>query len=375
MANPTLMSMPICRDAEKNTIPATDNGTTGKFSEQYGWQSINSLPLSAGGKAVERLDFNGVLGLLGGIDYMTQRGYTFEYDNTLPYVTGCIVIDTLDGKIYRCVNDVPAGGSAPSLDTTNWIPYDISDYVGGALRLTNYSVGDTSNLAGIPAGYFLECTTGGTTGATAPVVTSPVSAGDTIADGTVVWIVRKSASTQDLTGYLTINGGVSTDNFSLRVDSDTKRIRLVGGTQYLNGASLDLYGGQANEGGVFILATADGNNIAYFQGYPNGDLAWKVNNTAYSLAETAVVSSSLGQNGYVKYKSGLIKQWGFHEVGTNSITLPVAFADNKYSFVITPYSNATSTPAVIVTAKGPNWVNIYFETAPIGGAYWMAMGY
>jgi hypothetical protein len=70
--NPSLMSMPICKDAEKNTIPATDNGTTGKFSEQYGWQGINSLPLSAGGKAVERLDFNGVLGLLGGIDYMTQ---------------------------------------------------------------------------------------------------------------------------------------------------------------------------------------------------------------------------------------------------------------------------------------------------------------
>jgi hypothetical protein len=190
MANPTLMSMPICRDAEKNTIPATDNGTTGKFSEQYGWQGINSLPLSAGGKAVERLDFNGVLALLGGIDYMTQRGYTFEYDNSLPYVVGCIVVDPLDGKTYRCINDVPIGASNPSNDTINWVSHDIADYVGGALRGKAYNEGDTSTLVGIPAGYFLECTTAGTTGATAPVITPPVSAGQTISDGTVVWTVR-----------------------------------------------------------------------------------------------------------------------------------------------------------------------------------------
>lgn len=209
MTNPTLMSMPICRDAEKNTIPVTDNGTTGKFSEQYGWQSINSLPLSAGGKAVERLDFNGILALLGGIDYMTQRGYTFEWDSNLPYVVGCIVIDTLDGKTYRCINDVPAGSPNPSLDPTNWVVYEIADYVGGAVRLANYAVGDTSTLVGIPAGYFLECTTAGTTGATAPVITPPVSAGQTISDGTVVWTVRKCFPTSGgaLTGTsLTWNG-------------------------------------------------------------------------------------------------------------------------------------------------------------------------
>lgn len=191
MANPTLLSVPLCRDAEKNAIPVTDNGTTGKFSEQYGWQGINSLPLSAGGKAVERLDFNGVLALLGGIDYMTQRGYTFEYDNSLPYVAGCIVIDPLDGKTYRCINDVPIGASNPSNDPINWVSHDIADYVGGALRSTTYNVGDTSTLAGIPAGYFLECTTAGTTGAIAPVITMPVSAGQTVSDGSVVWTVRK----------------------------------------------------------------------------------------------------------------------------------------------------------------------------------------
>jgi hypothetical protein len=211
MANPTLLSVPLCRDAEKNTIPVTDNGTTGKFSEQYGWQGINSLPLSAGGKAVERLDFNGVLALLGGIDYMTQRGYTFEYDNSLPYVVGCIVVDPLDGKTYRCINDVPIGASNPSNDTINWVSHDIADYVGGALRGKAYNVGDTSTLVGIPAGYFLECTTAGTTGASAPVITPPVTAGQTITDGTVVWTIRKAASEVKVllgeNGYICFSNG------------------------------------------------------------------------------------------------------------------------------------------------------------------------
>jgi microcystin-dependent protein len=120
MANPTLLTMPLCRDADKNTIPATDAGTAGIFSEQYGWQAVNSLPLSAGGKAVQRQDFNGVFALLGGIAYACQRGQSFEWVNNLPYLAGCVVIDPLDGNKYNAKNDVAEGGTNPSLDPTNW---------------------------------------------------------------------------------------------------------------------------------------------------------------------------------------------------------------------------------------------------------------
>jgi hypothetical protein len=131
MANPTLLTSPIAENGDKNVIPATTGATTGLLDQEHGFQQINELPLQAGGLPPQRKDFNGVFNLLSGILYMAQRGYTFEYDNTLPYVVGCIVIDPLDGKTYRCINDVPAGGSNPSADTTNWMPYDCLPLNGG----------------------------------------------------------------------------------------------------------------------------------------------------------------------------------------------------------------------------------------------------
>lgn len=61
-------------------------------------------------------------------------------------------------------------------------------------RNTAYAVGDTVTVPGLPIGMYLECTTGGTTGATAPVISPPVTEGDTISDGTVIWTIRKTNS-------------------------------------------------------------------------------------------------------------------------------------------------------------------------------------
>jgi hypothetical protein len=120
MANPTLLTMPLCQNADKNTIPPTDAGTSGLFSEELGFQDINSLPLASGGKAPNRRDFNGVFALLGGIAYACQRGYTFEWDSTQDYVVGCVVLDTNDNKRYECISDVTANATPPSNDTTHW---------------------------------------------------------------------------------------------------------------------------------------------------------------------------------------------------------------------------------------------------------------
>lgn len=133
MANPTLLTSPIAENGDKNVIPASTGATTGLLDQEHGFQQINELPLQTGGLPPQRKDFNGVFNLLSGILYMTQRGYTFEYDNTLPYVTGCIVIDPLDGKTYRCINDVPAGSTNPSTDMTNWMHYDCVPSSGGSV--------------------------------------------------------------------------------------------------------------------------------------------------------------------------------------------------------------------------------------------------
>jgi hypothetical protein len=337
MANPTLLSVPLCRDAEKNTIPVTDNGTTGKFSEQYGWQGINSLPLSAGGKAVERLDFNGVLALLGGIDYMTQRGYTFEYDNSLPYVVGCIVVDPLDGKTYRCINDVPIGASNPSNDTINWVSHDIADYVGGALRGKAYNVGDTSTLVGIPAGYFLECTTAGTTGATAPVVTT-VTVGQTITDGSAVWTVRRAVCEAD---YPKTSFGTAVVN------------HLLGSTL----ASL-----------VSAVST--------------DSLFSKLLKKAL---EAAGLQYSMGTNGYICLGSlfgDAILQWGTTgaiAVNTSdSITMLINFSNTKYSINATNNSSRLSAGNIVGLQKNtPNTFNYYIKSSEsyTSAFSWFAIGH
>lgn len=127
--NPTLLKMPLAADGEKATIPETTGSTTGEFSQQYGFQAINALPLQAGGIAPKREDMNGVFNLLGGVAYYAQKGWTFKYDSTQAYFAGCVVIDPADGKRYECIADVAAGGTAPNEDTsgTYWKRYSLGD--------------------------------------------------------------------------------------------------------------------------------------------------------------------------------------------------------------------------------------------------------
>lgn len=119
-ANPTLLSMPLAQNGQKNVIPETQaTPGNGLFSQSTGFPSETSLPLGAGGIAPSREDFNGMANLLGGVAFMAQKGFTFNYDATQDYYTGCIVIDPDDGLRYVCVADMTAGTVAPHLDTAN----------------------------------------------------------------------------------------------------------------------------------------------------------------------------------------------------------------------------------------------------------------
>jgi hypothetical protein len=127
--NPTLLKMPLATDGERATIPETTGSTTGNFSQQYGFQQINALPLQAGGIAPKREDFNGAFFLLGGVAFYAQKGWTFYYDSTQDYYLGCVVIDPADGNRYECIADMPAGTVEPHADTENdyWHYYALGD--------------------------------------------------------------------------------------------------------------------------------------------------------------------------------------------------------------------------------------------------------
>jgi microcystin-dependent protein len=190
--NPELLKMPLARDGQKNTIPETAIASAGIFSQQYGWQSINSLPPQAGGKAVKREDFNGAFNLLGGIAYYAQKGFTFKWSAEQDYYAGCVVIDDTDGLRYECIADVTANSTSPSADATHWQIFSAMSDLDPWFRQesTAYNVDDMRCNESLPYGWYLLCTTAGTTSASDLVITSP-TVGDTVTDGGVVWTIDK----------------------------------------------------------------------------------------------------------------------------------------------------------------------------------------
>lgn len=116
--NPTLLTQPIAANGTKNVIPNT-TATPGAMSQDQGFPAETSLPLGAGGVAPSREDFNGAFYLLGNIAFHSQKGFTYNYDASQDYYTGCIVIDSADGLRYECIADMAAGTIAPHDDTTN----------------------------------------------------------------------------------------------------------------------------------------------------------------------------------------------------------------------------------------------------------------
>jgi phosphoserine aminotransferase len=119
--NPELLKMPLARDGQKSEIPETTDASTGLFSQQYGWQSINSLPPQAGGKAVKREDFNPNAAYVHICFNNTIFGTKYNYipdTGDIPLVadlSSCIISEPIDvtkfGVIYAGAqkNMAPAG--------------------------------------------------------------------------------------------------------------------------------------------------------------------------------------------------------------------------------------------------------------------------
>lgn len=148
-ANPTLLSMPLAQNGQKNVIPETQaTAGDGLFSQSTGFPAETSLPLGAGGVAPSREDFNGMANLLGGVAYYAQKGWQFQFDAGQDYFAGCIVRDTTDGKLYECLNDVSAGGSVPSADSVNWKEFGVDT--------STFADTDLSNLTQDGEDHFLE---------------------------------------------------------------------------------------------------------------------------------------------------------------------------------------------------------------------------
>lgn len=259
---------------------------------------------------------------------------------------------------------------------------------------TTYAVGAVKHNASLPTGMYLECTTAGTTGSGALTITSP-TVGGTVSDGTVTWTVRKNASTQDLTAYLLLSGGNLTGR-SIGRNSTTDDMLISGGTAMATtstptGAYLQLIGKDLQGwGGGFSLVAANDTYTRSLSGTPAGALTWDGN----SLDKSAVVAESPGVNGYRKYASGLIVQWGEGEAVEDIAGVGICMYNTFSISFTTSYSIVAVAKNISSQILGDDMFSMiylsdistnskaYFKKAnksggfsSAGGFFWRAIGY
>ena len=239
-------------------------------------------------------------------------------------------------------------------------------------RNKSYSLGDITYHSSLPTGYYLECTTAGTSGSSELTISSP-SIGGTVSDGTVVWRISMA---------LSVNGGSLAGN--IMCQTNDSQLLFLAGTAWKKGACLRLFGNDyvnaANDARKFIIDVFDENgNSVELKGAPDKTLVWAGND----LAGSAIVAKSLfDYNGYIKYASGLIIQWGralWESAAWQSrtVTFPISFnSKTSYSAVacaLTP--NTSDAIAVGLDNVSASTMQVYKATATQSGVYWLAIGY
>ena len=132
-------------------------------------------------------------------------------------------------------------------------------------RNTAYKVGDIAYTEQLPAGYYLECVTAGTTGDTEPSISVE---SESVSDGTVKWGVKniQDASKSGLP--------VGFETFTLNPNLQAGWLPLLGG-EYSRTAYADLWAWVQTQQGYLIeesawqaKATANGGNVPF---YSKGD--------------------------------------------------------------------------------------------------------
>jgi hypothetical protein len=139
--------MPFAVSGNKTVIPP-DQGDPGRAYLPQGFPPETQLPLSQGGIAPNRLDFNGILYMLSAFAFWQQSGGQWTYRATLNYAVPCIVYH--EGKLWWCL-----AGNGP--DTTVVTPGTNPDYWQDLLSALAgmMSGGGGSSIFGNPPGTII----------------------------------------------------------------------------------------------------------------------------------------------------------------------------------------------------------------------------
>jgi hypothetical protein len=155
-------------------------------------------------------------------------------------------------------------------------------------------------------------------------------------------------------GFFPITGGNLQGSTILRNVNNSNLIISAGIAGNTTAANLNLFGkDETTYPGYFFLTASDGTNIKELIGRPDGTLIWNNND----LAGSVIVKKLLSANGYIKYASGLILQWGGYDPpsGTNeteySLTVPfnVSFTTKSHQVVCSHKSDSINNPIAVIT--------------------------
>lgn len=139
MTQPTKWTTPLGSGADVQDLP-DDDLRYASFSKIF--PQITQVPLSAGGVAPRRIDFNSLFKLLADNIYYYQNGGVFEYSDTADYEKGALV--RYNDKIYLCIQDNSALNTHNPEDMGYWLRVALNNELADYLPLAGGNL--TGNL-------------------------------------------------------------------------------------------------------------------------------------------------------------------------------------------------------------------------------------
>ena len=160
-SNPPFLSNVLGYAADVNVIPGTTPSGSGAFSYQSAFPQNTAIPLTAGGVAPMREDFNAVFKLLSQHVHFLQSGSLYTWSNALDYLKGAHILGS-NGVEY--IAQASSGPNVPDVGAKNPVSDDGTFWkainsgndagavpIGGILSFSG-TFGGTGNRFPIPLG-------------------------------------------------------------------------------------------------------------------------------------------------------------------------------------------------------------------------------
>ena len=301
--------------------------------------ALTQVPLSEGGVAPQRTDFNTLFKLLGDNVFYLQRGGVFTYSDTTEYEKGSLV--KYNNELYLCIKDNGSSNKHAPSNNEYWKKIALNDALANYLPLAGGNI------------------TGGLT-----VKNKNVATEDFVNN---LNIIKKNDGNDyyddsDITSLIyagngagTIRNEIANGNFSRVHPGQTIVGRVTGTTYIVVGCNIYKHRGEteltSNHIGLMpILLIGNEKNLLWSGRTYKGS---SVNNTTQGFAPWASDNETEGKNQTSCYKDSYIANTVLPKV--DNLWLKPDFENQGIQILTFSCSDATSFDANAVCMSNPNW--------------------